>query len=77
MIARQRVTSDPHDDRIVVFFPTNHLHLGYPVILRRHEVTRIDMSVEEAIKFFVSCGSVAEDRLFQPSEPPASYPGRS
>jgi uncharacterized membrane protein len=77
MIARQRVTSDPHDDRIVVFFPTNHLHLGYPVILRRHEVTRIDMSVEEAIKFFVSCGSVAEDRLFQPSEPPPVPSGRS
>jgi len=35
MIARQRVSTDPEDDRVVVFFPSNHLHLGYPVVLSR------------------------------------------
>lgn len=64
MIARKRVTADPDDDRVVVFFPTNHLHLGYPVILARHELQVIDMSVEDAVKFFVSCGSLAEDHQF-------------
>ena len=63
LLARDRVTDDPDDDRVVVFFPSNHLHLGYPVLLSRDDVTVIDMSVEDAIKFFVSCGVVAEDSL--------------
>jgi uncharacterized membrane protein len=65
MIARQKVSNDPADDRVVVFFPSNHLHLGYPVILSRKEVTVIDMSIEQAIKFFVSCGVIAEDDMFK------------
>lgn len=64
MVARNKISEDPTDDRIVVFFPSNHLHLGYPVVLSRHDVLPIAMSVEEAIKFFVSCGVVAENRLF-------------
>lgn len=71
MVARQSISSDPNDDRLVVFFPSNHLHLGYPVILSRHEVQPISMTVEEAIKFFVSCGVVAENRLFVPGSPSA------
>lgn len=63
MIARRTVSTDPNDDRIVVFFPSNHLHLGYPVILRRHEVHVIDMTVEDAVKFFVSCGVVGHEQL--------------
>lgn len=63
MIARKSVSSDPDDDRVVVFFPSNHLHLGYPVILSRHDVHPIDMSVEDAVKFFVSCGVVGEEPL--------------
>ena len=47
----------------MVFFPSNHLHLGYPVILSRGEVTDIDMSVEDAVKFFVSCGVVGHEKL--------------
>lgn len=63
LVARDRVSDDPDDDRMVVFFPSNHLHLGYPVVLTRHEVTVIDMSVEDAIKFFVSCGVVGDDAI--------------
>jgi uncharacterized membrane protein len=63
LVAKERVTDDPHDERMVVFFPSNHLHLGYPVLLLRSDVQRIDMTVEEAVKFFVSCGVVGDDRL--------------
>jgi uncharacterized membrane protein len=65
MIARQRISDDPNDDRVVVFFPSNHLHLGYPVVLSRNEVHVIDMTIEEAVKFFVSCGVVGEHELFR------------
>jgi uncharacterized membrane protein len=74
MVARQRVSDDPTDDRLVVFFPSNHLHLGYPVILSRHDVLPIAMTVEEAIKFFVSCGVVGENRLFLPGGARTSEP---
>lgn len=63
MIAKERVSLEPGDDRVVVFFPSNHLHLGYPVILPRSDVVVIDMTVEEAVKFFVSCGVIGDDRL--------------
>lgn len=66
MVARQRVSDDPDDDRVVVFFPSNHLHLGYPVILSRKDVQVVDMTIEEAIKFMVSCGVVAENAHFRP-----------
>ncbi len=63
LLARERATDDPDDDRVVVFFPSNHLHLGYPVLLSRKDVTVIDMSVQDAIKFFVSCGVVGDGSL--------------
>lgn len=63
LVAKARVTDDPDDDRVVVFFPSNHLHLGYPVVLHRKDVVVIDMTVEEAVKFFVSCGVIGDDRL--------------
>lgn len=63
LVAKERITDDPADERMVVFFPSNHLHLGYPVVLSRRDVTVIDMSVEDAVKFFVSCGVVGDDRL--------------
>lgn len=63
LLAKETVSDEPEDDRCVVFFPSNHLHLGYPVILSRHEVHVIDMSVEEAVKFFVSCGVIGDDKL--------------
>ncbi len=62
-VASANVTDDPTDDRLVVFFPSNHLHLGYPVMLRRADVVRVDMTVEDAIKFFVSCGVISSTDL--------------
>jgi uncharacterized membrane protein len=66
MIARHKVSEDPDDDRVVVFFPSNHLHLGYPVVVSRREVIIIEMSVEEAIKFMLSCGVVGDNEHFRP-----------
>lgn len=63
LMAKEHVTGDADDDRVVVFFPSNHLHLGYPVILSRREVQPIDMPVEDAIKFFVSCGVIGDEKL--------------
>ncbi len=63
LVAQERVSDDPDDDRVVVFFPSNHLHLGYPVVLAQRDITVIDMTVEDAIKFFVSCGVVGDDRI--------------
>lgn len=65
LVAKERLTDDPDDDRVVVFFPSNHLHLGYPVVMHRADLLNIDMSVEEAVKFFVSCGVVGDERLVQ------------
>ena len=63
MVARKQVSDHPNDDRVVVFFPSNHLHLGYPVVLSRRSVHPIDMTIEEAVKFFVSCGVVGSTEL--------------
>jgi len=65
LLAKEHIVPDGSDDRVVVFFPSNHLHLGYPVVLHRDDVTPVDMSVEEAIKFFVSCGVVGDDKLIR------------
>ena len=63
LVAKERVSSEPGENRMVVFFPSNHLHLGYPVILPSEDVTIIDMSVEDAVKFFVSCGVIGNDSV--------------
>jgi uncharacterized membrane protein len=65
MVAKRQLSSDPDDDRIVVFFPSNHLHLGYPVVVSKHDVQVLDMTIEEAIKFFVSCGVVGNEQLLK------------
>lgn len=65
LVAKRHITTDPDDPRVVVFFPSNHLHLGYPVVLHKDDLTHIDMSVEEAVKFFVSCGVIGDDKLIR------------
>ncbi len=65
LLAREHATDDPADDRAVVFFPSNHLHLGYPVLMPRAEFEVLEMSVEDAIKFFVSCGVVGDGKLLR------------
>jgi uncharacterized membrane protein len=62
-VASRDLTARPDDDRVVVFFPSNHLHLGYPVLLSRSAIQPVDLSVEDAIKFFVSCGVIGSEQL--------------
>ena len=62
------------DDLVVVFVPSNHLHLGYPVVLPRGEVRPLDMKVEDAIKFFVSCGVLLNDPMDLSRKLPAPSP---
>ena len=58
LLSRSSVSTPEGEDssRVVVFVPSNHLHLGYPVVLPRESVRPIEMAVEDAVKFFVSCG---------------------
>ena len=74
LLARESVSNEAGDERVVVFFPSNHLHLGYPVLLARSDVVEIAMTVEDAIKFFVSCGVVGESAGFTPV-PRAGFAG--
>lgn len=65
LLAREQVDDGRGgaDDLVVVFVPSNHLHLGYPVLVRRSEVRPVDMKIEDAIKFFVSCGVLLQDPI--------------
>ena len=41
---------------MLVFLPTNHLHLGFVIATRRHRIHAVDMSIEEALKMQISLG---------------------
>ncbi len=43
---------------VTVFMPTNHLHLGYLVIMPAKDAIPVDIGVEDALKTIVSCGIV-------------------
>ncbi len=43
---------------VTVFLPSNHLHLGYLVVLPRKDAIQVDIGVEDALKTIVSCGIV-------------------
>ncbi len=56
------------DDEVVVFLPTNHLHLGYVLATKRSRLRPVDMSIEEALRMQFSLGVAAPDvRLTGPS----------
>ncbi len=44
------------DDEVLVFLPTNHLHLGFVIATRRCKLHVIDMSIEDALKMQFSLG---------------------
>ena len=62
------------DDLVVVFVPSNHLHLGYPILIARSEVRPNDMKNEDAIKYFVSCGVLLQDPLPRTGRLPSLQP---
>jgi uncharacterized membrane protein len=43
---------------VTVFLPSNHLHLGYLVIMPAKDAIPVDIGVEDALKTIVSCGIV-------------------
>lgn len=47
------------DDEILVFLPTNHLHLGFVIAMRRDRLRPIKMSIEDAIRTQFSLGVAA------------------
>ena len=51
------------DPLVTVFLPSNHLHLGYLVIMPKSEVIQLDLSIEETLKLVVSCGIVVSKPL--------------
>ena len=57
-VANEHVGSLDGDKLLTVFLPSNHLHLGYLVILPESQVIHVDLTVEEALKMIVSCGIV-------------------
>ncbi len=63
------------DDEVLVFLPTNHLHLGFVIATRRSKLHPIDMSIEEALKTQFSLGVATPDVSLMPgallAPPPA------
>jgi uncharacterized membrane protein len=55
-------TAPSPDDEVLIFLPTNHLHLGFVVATRRCRLRPVDMSIEEALKLEFSLGVAAPDR---------------
>jgi uncharacterized membrane protein len=49
------------DDEVLVFLPTNHLHLGFVIATLRSKLHPIDMSIEEALKTQFSLGVATPD----------------
>ncbi|MFH1464917.1 MAG: DUF502 domain-containing protein [Pseudomonadota bacterium] len=44
------------DDEVIIFLPTNHLHLGFVVATRRDRLRPVEISIEEALKMQFSLG---------------------
>ena len=57
-------------DLVAVFLPTTpNPTTGYLLQFPKSEVTHIDMSIEDALKFIVSCGMVSHVEPKPPSGP--------
>ena len=55
---------DSHDEELAtVLLPTApHPISGYLLIFKKKDIIEVDMSIEEAVKFTVSCGIVHPDK---------------
>jgi uncharacterized membrane protein len=73
VVKEVRLGAEPSpDDEVVVFLPTNHLHLGYVMAMRRARVRCLAMTIEEALKMQFSLGVATPDVRFLPPPEPAS-----
>ncbi len=57
-IANEDAGSMDGERLVTVFLPSNHLHLGYLVIMPAKDAILVDIGVEDALKTIVSCGIV-------------------
>ena len=65
------------DDEVLVFLPTNHLHLGFVLATRRNRLRPVSMSIEEALKTQFSLGVAAPGVALLPPPPvPPAEPAR-
>ena len=62
-LANEHVGTHEGDNLVTVFLPTNHLYLGFPVVVPERDVARLDLTVEEAVKTIMSCGIVIPKML--------------
>lgn len=53
----------------VVFIPTNHLYLGDIVFIPEETAVRLDLSVEQAVKFLISGGIAVPETLRRVTNP--------
>lgn len=58
------------EELVAVYVPTNHLYLGDIVICERSRATFPDISVEEAIRIFLTGGMALPERVRNASRPP-------
>jgi len=57
-IANEDAGTVDGEQMVTVFLPSNHLHLGYLVIMPAKDAIPVDIGVEDALKTIVSCGIV-------------------
>ena len=57
-VANEHIGTKDGENLVTVFIPSNHLHLGYLVIMPQKDVIPLGLSVEETLKMIVSCGIV-------------------
>lgn len=58
------------EDELLVFLPTNHLHLGFVLGIPRGKLHAVDISIEDAIRTQFSLGVAAAPVRFSPGGPP-------
>lgn len=62
VVKEELVGAEPGpDDKMLVFLPTNHLHLGFVLATRRAKLHPVDVSIEDALRTQFSLGVAAQD----------------
>ncbi len=62
-IANENAGTADGEKLVTVFLPSNHLHLGYLVIMPEKDAIPVDIGVEDALKTIVSCGIVIPSKF--------------
>ena len=60
-LVKEGVSAAGPDEMVNVFVPSNHLHLGVVVLVKRSSLIELNVSFEEMIKLMASCGVASPD----------------